>query len=256
MKKIAVFTEGQTEQIFVAGLIKFLAASRDFTIRKLKIYGGGRRAPILLEIDKVAAEDDQASDFYFLLIDCASDSRVISSIKERYQGLVAEGYECIIGIRDLAPDFQRNELIKFREKATLQLESDPVDPLLVIAVMEVEAWFIGEHSHFGRLSEDLTTEAILQSTSIDVETIDVSEIDEPYNKMKQIYDLAGLECTKSRADVERTVGALDFAHLTDPATLSRVESLRPLVNKLTELFEDGLVAPVVDVEDVGLAESL
>ncbi len=203
-----------------------------------------------MEIDKEAAENGGESDFFFLLIDCASDSRVISSIKERYQGLVAEGYEFIVGIRDLAPDFQRNELIKFREKATQQLESDPVDPLLIIAVMEVEAWFIGEHSHFGRLSVNLTTEAILQNTSIHVETIDVSEIDEPYKKMKQIYDLAGLECTKSRADVERTVEALDFERLVNPATLSRVESLRPLVNMLTELFEEDLIADVADVADV------
>lgn len=247
MKKIAIFSEGQTEQLFAAEVIKFLAAQRSFFVKREKLLGGKKFPTILMSIDDNPQHADPTDcNFYFLLIDCASDGRVVSAIAERYEGLVEQGYEQIIGMRDLAPSFRRDQLDRLMATANKVLPREPVDPLLVVAVMEVEAWFISEVTHFKRLDQGLTPASILDKIGIDL-FADAEARDTPARDLAQIYQLVGIEYGKSRSDVERTIQALDIGEYTDERALARSKSLSPLFDRLTEVFT---TPPQLDDQDV------
>lgn len=65
--------------------------------------------------------------------------------------MAAKGYGGIIGIRDVYPAVLRADIQKLREGLKYRVKTNPIEVLFVLAVMEVEAWFLSEHSHFGRL---------------------------------------------------------------------------------------------------------
>jgi len=236
MRKIAIFSEGQTEQLFAVDLIKTIAREKKLLLKKERAYGGRRFPTIWMQID--ADEGDQAEcDFYFLLVDCASDSRVVTAINERYDGLVAQGFETIIGIRDLRPDFGRDELQKVLSGAHRVLRNDKVLPLLVIATMETEAWIISENDHFTKLNATLTKETILDQTGIDISG-NSEDIEVPADSLNEMYEIAGLSYSKSRSDVIRTLEAVDMSAYARPEVIARAPSLQPLLHRLTQVLSE------------------
>ncbi|MGO4437285.1 hypothetical protein [Rhizobium sp. RAF56] len=240
MQKIAIFSEGQTEQLFVADIIRFLAAEKNFYITKEKLLGGRRFPMITMAVDEAEGAIDNC-DFYFLLVDCGTDGRVVSEISERYNGLVDSGFSTIIGMRDLAPSFKREELDKLLDNSKKYLPTGVVNTLLVVAVMEVEAWFIAENTHFTRIDEKLTAKKILDELSIDV-TADAHMLDRPSHELSKIYGLAEISYGKSKTEIERTLGALAMAEYRDEAAFQRAESVKPLFERLRAIFTGPLEA--------------
>lgn len=234
MRKIAIFTEGLTEQLFVAEIIRFEATKQNYAIKNEKLYGGKSFPAITMEVDGDVG-DPENCDFYFLLLDCASDNRVVSAIAERYDGLVEAGYSDIIAIRDLAPTFKREQLERFIDTARKQLPQDPIDPLLVVAVMETEAWFIAERTHFVRLNIALTDHAIFEATGINVSE-DASLIERPSKDLPRIYDIVGLNYNKARDQILQTISVLDLDQYRDDAAFQRALSLKPLFEKINGIL--------------------
>jgi hypothetical protein len=97
--------------------------------------------------------------------------------------------------------------------------------------MEVEAWFVAEHTHFGRLDVRLTSNYISHHMGIDIAADDIESWDHPAQDLHDIYSLAGLSYTKAKAEVERTVTALDFRAVRHilPA---RTPSIQPLIRAI------------------------
>ncbi|MDK4741862.1 hypothetical protein PH547_23545 [Rhizobium sp. CNPSo 3464] len=234
MKKIAIFTEGLTEQLFVAEVIKFLAAKQNYAIKNEKLYGGRRFPTITMAVDGDEGDPDNC-DFYFLLLDCGTDSRVVSAIGERYNGLISSGYTDIIGVRDLAPSFKREQLERLVAGSRSELPNDPIDPLLVVAVMEAEAWFIAENTHFVRIDGRLTNQVIFEATGVDV-SADASQIERPSQELPRIYQIAELAYDKAREQVGRTLAALDMEHYRDDGAFQRAASLKPLFERIQTIF--------------------
>ena len=226
MKKIAVFTEGQTEQLFVLAAIKFLADQRSLHIKRQKLLGG-RKFPTMYM--NVGTEEGDAEDceLYFLLVDCASDERVVTAINENYQKLVDEGFEVILGIRDLRPDLSIDQLGKLLIGIDKSLPKGQVKPGVVVAVMEIEAWFLAEHSHFSRLDSALSTQAIKDRLNIDL-PCNSEVFEDPAQTLAEIYNLAGHVYDKSEAVVRRTIDALDFTEFRSGAVFERSKSARLL----------------------------
>ena len=102
MNKLAVFVEGQTEQLFVEKLLQAIAGEKSITIEKRKAAGGGASAKRHCRFVEVSAArgDEQ---YYAMIVDCGTDSKVKSDIRERYERLTDSGFSTIIGIRDVYP---------------------------------------------------------------------------------------------------------------------------------------------------------
>ncbi len=210
MHKLAIFVEGQTEEVFAAKLVEEIAGKNRVIIERRKA-SGGRRGTRTLEL--VACSEDIGQEYYVLIVDCGGDSSVKSDIRDRYDGLAKNDYESIIAIRDVYPDFSHEDVPKLRRGLASGLKTEPIEVVFALAIMEIEAWFIAEHGHFAKISRDLTLERISKELGFDPSQDDIELRNHPAQDLDAIYRLVGPGYNKNRNKVERTVNALDYAHV-------------------------------------------
>lgn len=202
--KTAVFVEGQTEAVFVKRLIEELAGHGNVLFSEEKYEG---QVYHVLYSTGSCGQQHEA-----LIVNCCNDSRVVSAIVERHQSLLHAGYTCIIGVRDLYP-LQGSQLLAVEAAVAATLPKSSIPITVVIAVMEVEAWFIEEETHFARIDPSLTCAVIRGGTSYDITSGMSESIGHPARLLHDIYALAGLAYRKKRKHVERTIEALDYTNL-------------------------------------------
>jgi hypothetical protein len=211
MKKLAIFVEGQTEQIFIERLLIEIAGAKGLQIQCYTATGGACGARSLKQL-KVSGDTGKFNRFV-MLVNSSNDGRVRSDIGDQYDGLVNAGYSSIIGIRDVYPDVPLNDINKLRNGLHFNLKASPIQVLFVLGVMEIESWFIAEHTHFTKLSPSLTVQAITTALGFDPESDDLQMRPNPASDLHASYKLAGFAYNKSRKNVERTVNLLDYARL-------------------------------------------
>lgn len=208
MERMAIFVEGQTERVFVEKLIREMAGPRHVHIDAVHAIGGGRLIPRnWVEIH--AVRPDPSTEYYILIYESMNDARVLSDIREQYATLIDQGYRRIIGLRDVYP----NPIIDvptIRADFSALVPPGPVIPQLVLEVMEIEAWFIGEHTHFPRMHEALVPAVVTDALGYDPAIHDITTIAWPCGDLRRAYGVAHLSYNKSRAHVERTVNELSY----------------------------------------------
>lgn len=209
MKKIAFFVEGQTEELFVIKLLEEMAGPHNVTIAQRTLVHGHRRTWIEIR----AAAGSNGHDLFALVYDCKGETQVAAKIKEEYPHLVAAGYHGIVGMRDVYPSFLLADVPRLRRELGYEIKTSPVTVQFVLGIMEIEAWFLAEHTHFARISPILTHDAIVRGAGFDPSVGDMQFRPTPADDLHVIYRIAGLAYHKEREQVERTLNALDFARL-------------------------------------------
>jgi hypothetical protein len=232
MKRLAVFVEGQTEQLFAESLIREMAGQANIRFELRSIRGGAKARRETRLLRSIPA--DAGQEYYVLIVDCGGDETVVSRIREEYDNLVARGYEAIVGIRDVYP-LPREDIPNLARRIPLHVKTKPIRVVFVLAIMEVEAWFLAEYTHFERIDPALTVARISAHLDFDPSAGDMEQRPTPAGDLHAAYQLAGLAYSKSRARVQRTVGHLDYArlYLDIPA---RYPSLESLVSALDRFF--------------------
>jgi hypothetical protein len=144
---------------------------------------------------------------FVLLVNCQTDNQVKTQIRDQYPSLVAAGYSCIIGLRDIYPA-SHNELPKYKTAllAGLPVEG-PVPIHMHLSVLEIEAWFLDELTHFERIDPALTVPVILAS-GYDVVNTKGEQWEHPAATLDNIYQLVGKRYRKRGRHIQRTVNAL------------------------------------------------
>lgn len=230
MNKLAIFAEGQTEEIFAQHLVSFLGSDIELDIQIERVSGGrGSRNRV---IQLRAAGDSR--DFFVLIVTCGQDDHVKSDLLDRYQGLVDAGYNKIVAIKDLFPKPREEEEL-VREGFEILLPVKPVHPVLVLAVMEIEAWFLAEHTHFNQIRQDLTMDLICTKLGFDPSVDDMQNREHPANDLENAYFLVLLNYHKTRAHVERTVDAIDFPSITTDVA-NKFRDLERLIELIRSFF--------------------
>ena len=182
MRKVAVFVEGLTEQELVVELISALIGVRGANV----VLGRQWRGKVVVEPGSIVP----GVDFLVFVIDCSSDEQVKTQIREQYPTLVASGYSSIIGLRDVYP-LTRADIPAIQAALVVGLPRGPVIPEMHLAVMEVEAWFLAESTHFARLHSSLTVPYIVEN-GIDIASTASDAWDHPTVVLHRIYKLAGM----------------------------------------------------------------
>jgi hypothetical protein len=210
MRRMAIFVEGQTELIFVEKLVRAIDQAGEVQVLKVEGSGGSNyNARIWIEIE--INYPDPTKNKQILVADCTGDSRVVSDIIDQSEGLKEVGFEAIVGLRDLSPDFERLEEDEAKQAMADNLQRSSLPSQIIMAVMEIEAWFLAEHTHFPRIHESLTCELIQATLGFNPELQDMQDRDEPVSDLNNVYSIAGMRYRKNRQRVERTVNALDLA---------------------------------------------
>lgn len=211
-KRIAFFVEGQTEQIFLHRLVKDFFGEGNTNIL-LKQFRGGSNIP-RQEIIRFRAISRKAR-YEILISDCGSDSRVKSEIMENLVNLRKNGYEMIVGVRDLYPipakDLEKLE--KGLRFLPLNLKSEASYFDIVVAIHEIEAWFMAETNHFRKVDKRLTGSFIKDYLGFNPFTSSAELREHPAKDLNDIYQLVDKSYTKRQWQVEKLVKRLDLEHL-------------------------------------------
>lgn len=209
MKKIALFVEGQTEQIFTERLIREFIGKHGFSITNYKSWGGKRgiRKPLLMTAQSIGAD----TEYYFVIYDCGGDDRVQSDIRERLDSLRESSFSLVIGIRDAYPETDIEKLRHYLYFG-ISAKSD-VSVNIILAVNEIESWFLAEETHYSEISKKLSLETANKIAGIDVGRDNTEIIPHPSDTLKRIYIVGGTTYDKSREKVQRTVDAINYENL-------------------------------------------
>jgi len=233
MKKIAVFVEGQTEQVFASELVKQIFGHIKVAVEELQLMGkeGSRYVRTIRSVDT-----ESSTDYFFRIYDCHGgdiESTVKSEIREQFPILINESFSFIIGIRDVYP---LPDLDMLKSMMNKELPSNTMLPIKIfLAVREVEAWFLAEEKHYPLIDESLTIPHVNKIVGFDITTISTETIDHPSIVLKTIYQSVGKDYKKRKWEAERTVYCIDYENLYLNVR-KRNESLNELLTCL-----DGLI---------------
>jgi len=236
MKKIAMFVEGQTEQIFATELIKWIFYKRKIAIESLQFTGkiGSRKMAIIKSSKTIHNSEETA--YYFRIYDChggGESSTVKSDIIEQLACLSREGFSGIIGIRDVYPT---TDIGLLRKMLGYGIPQTTIPIKIVLAVQEIEAWFIAENKHYERICPMLTVKVANAIAGIDVCKESTEVLPHPAETLNNIYHKAGYAYRKRRCQIERTVEALDYENLC-----FHVRARNNSLNELLICLEDVIV---------------
>ena len=231
MRKVTIFTEGQTELIFLCYLVGIEFGWDKIGIR-CKSLGGNRSAIAGLNLENSHA------DILFQIIDVGSDGSVLSAIKEREVALFKAGFERIFGLRDMySEDYLKragrnivpaviNQFIGVAQ-GEIQKMSSPDKIFFHFAIMEVEAWFLAMCPVFGRIDAALTVQYIEEKLNFRIDQVDPQvEFVHPAQKVEHIFELIGSKYDKQRGSVELICGNIEHGDIQAVLASERCQSFK------------------------------
>jgi hypothetical protein len=235
MKKLAIFVEGLTEQILVRRMLEAVLDRKKIAIQSVKI-SGGHNVRISFTV-MIAAQVSRQTDYYVLIYDCGGETNVKGYMMTQRDSLVKSGYQLILGLRDVYPNFDHSDLKKLRFGLNFRLPQDGAQTHISLAVMETEAWFLGEYTHFMRMSRKLTPEFIQKRLGFNPKKDDMELRHCPSQDLKHIYHLVGHDYTKKKQRLSTVVNKLDFSFFTHQVA-NKMEHLGEFVKQLENFFDD------------------
>ena len=227
MKRLAIFVEGQTEQIFVTKLITEMAGNKNIVIvQEQKIRGQNF---VTIAAQKITPD----TKYYVLIRDCRNDTQVKTAIIDVAERFAERGYEKILGLRDVYPK-THSEIPALVKWSNYQVPTKFLPIKILLAIMEIEAWFLAETSHFTRIHSSLTIDVIKSTLQLDP-TVDSVELrPNPAKDLDDIYKKARFAYTKRKQNTIRTVNALDYPSLY-LSLRTRITSLNEFISEI-DLF--------------------
>ena len=237
MKKLAIFVEGLTEQILVRQMLQAVLDRNRIAIQTVKITGG-HNVRMSFTVMR-AARVDRQTDFYILIYDCGGETNVKGYLMARRDKLISNGYTMILGLRDVYPNFSREEVPKLLRGLNHKLPQKKAVTHIFLAIMETEAWFLGEYRHLKKVSRKLTPEFIEKHLGFNPKTENMEDRDHPAVDMKTAYQLVGHDYTKKRDRLNAVISKLDFRYFTHELA-KKMPSIGKFIVGLEQFFKEDL----------------
>lgn len=206
MKKLAIFVEGQTEQIFVRKLLEEIAGKKNIRINIME------KDPKQIERIAMTNLTNNSIQYYVLIYNCCNDEALVGYISDQYSSLINDGYNKIIGLRDVYPKFTISQIDELERRLNFSLRGKDFAKV-ILAVMEIEAWFLSEWKHFEKISPILIPATIYEKLGFNPQTDDMEERPHPAKDLNQVYQLVGRSYHKRRKQTETIVSNLDYEFL-------------------------------------------
>jgi len=237
MKKLAIFVEGLTEQILVRHMLQAVLDRNRVAIQTVKITGG-HNVRMSFTVMR-AAHVDNLTEYYVLVYDCGGETNVKGYLMARRQKLVSSGYSMILGLRDVYPNFEREEVPKLLRGLNHKLPQKSAVTRIYLAIMETEAWFLGEYHHLKKVSGKLTPGFVEHHLGFNPHTENMEDRERPAQDMKAVYQLVGHDYTKKRDRLNAVVSKLNFRYFTH-GLAEKMPSLSDFVEGLERFFKEDL----------------
>ena len=206
MKRLAIFVEGFTEALFVEKLIEEIAGKNKVLIDHKEVRGGTTTRRTMRSI---RASKPNGQNYYILLLDCGGDTLVKSRIQEEHENLTKAGYLRLVGVRDVRPAFTHADIPKLEKTLPLYIKTKLIPVIFILAIMEIEAWFLAEGTHFPKIEPAITTATIQANLGFNPDKDNMELRLSPADDLNACYAIGGKAYEKHQADV--TVNILDYA---------------------------------------------
>lgn len=232
MNRLAVFVEGYTEAVFVEKLIEEIAGKNKVLIERKEIRGGSTtpRRMRTLKASKPTGEK-----YYVLLLDCGGDELVKTRIQEEHDNLTKKGYSRLIGIRDVRPMFTHGDIPKLEVGLPKYIKTALAPVTFILSIMEIEAWFLAEATHFPRIEPSITIAAIRANLGFDPENDNMEQRLCPADDLNACYAIGGKAYVKHQAEITITVNALDYVLI-----YTRLRNKITYLSRLISVIDDFL----------------
>ena len=208
MKKVAIFVEGQTERIFVTELL-YQVYGYD-KVEVIREKSRGKKRFVQLKAPK------PFFDYYFLIVDVGEDSKVTSDMLENYDNMKKNDYSKILGLRDLYPQKREDKpkVLAAIQKIINQNNLSPQLCKVILAIMEVEAWFLADPDLFTQIDHRLTSQYILEKLQYDLRHDDPEiRYEHPAAAVGKIYELVGKQYRKRESDAYNIAKSINYNYL-------------------------------------------
>jgi hypothetical protein len=231
MRRIAIFTEGQSELIFVRNFLLRIIDNARLSFDCLKLH----RAR---ESHTPYSYASVCPSVYFLIVNVENDSKVLTAIKEREKILFKKGFEKIIGLRDMycevydkwsqgaINDNISRQIIR-EVNAEIRRMSKPNKILMCFSIMELEAWFLSMFNVFSKINPRLSVDYILTNLGFNLRTIDPQkQFYRPSVELGRVLALCEMRYSKSLADIEKITSKMDTIDFDIAIGNGRCESFK------------------------------
>ncbi len=237
MKKLAIFVEGLTEQILVRQMLQAVLDRNRIAIQAVKITGGHNVRMSFTVM--LAANVHNRTDYYVLIYDCGGETNVKGYLMAHREKLISNGYHTILGLRDVYPSFIRDDIPRLYRGLNQYLPQRKAHTHIYLAIMETEAWFLGEYRHLKKVSRKLTPEFVEKQLGFNPMKENMELREHPSEDMKTVYRLAGHDYTKKRDRLNAVVRKLDF-HFFTHELARKMPSLGEFVTGLEKFFNQDI----------------
>lgn len=225
MKKIAFFVEGPTEAFFIRRLLVELVTQQRIRFIEYDLKGGSEGNPRVINI---LAEDglNPQQQYQINIYICNADNHVNQDVRDNLTTLQREGFTQVIALKDLRGDYKGVDGLQhshvpsdYSQQKAIQnfiFQNSSIPVASIIAVMEIETWFLSETTHYERINPRLTQAFITSNRSSLVANPfadDMEQVLEPAELLDSIYQLVGLNYSKKKNVRERTINQLDMAEI-------------------------------------------
>lgn len=208
MNRLAVFVEGHTEVVFIKKLIEEIAGSNRVQIENWVIRGGTNSRKLM---QLKAGQPNSGQEYFVLIMDCGGDDQVKTRIIEEHENLTHKGYSKIIGIRDVRPDFTHSDIPKLEANLPKYIKTKLIPVEFILAIMELEAWYLAETSHFSKINPKISVKAIKEKLGFDPDKDNMELRLHPAKDLDNCYAIGGE--TYEKKNVKKTVTSLDYARM-------------------------------------------
>ncbi len=236
--KYAVYVEGKAEMLFVADVLcKYSNYDpKAIGFRCINLNSDD------FEYVQYPVQGDESSDTYFQIVNVNNDNRVISKLKNDIPNLTKQGYDIIIGLRDVfGADYDNictrqqvidRELIDemYRVQSEL-IRFEGVDTRLHFAIMEFEAWMLALLNNF-IVSKGGKPEEVFATAGVDCKSDFEETVYHPYNKVQKIYQAVNATYAKHEGDYMSFLASLTADDYEALRNSGRCASFRAFINSL------------------------
>jgi hypothetical protein len=223
--KVAIFVEGQTELVFVREYLLKMFDYQNISIECNTLFNDFN-----LKTTEYPFPNENATH-HFDIYNAGNDNALLSRILRREQYLWNEGFNQIIGLRDMYSKQYREvtkhsvideeinqEFISGVQKEINKQAKKPENIHFHFAIMEAESWILGFHSSFTELSAKLTSDYIKSNLGFDLKAVDPeTTFFHPAKTLQEIYKLIDENYNKSKGNIEAIMSRLckeDFEKLS------------------------------------------
>jgi len=232
MIRICIFVEGQTERILLEKLLSEYLGPLKFESESYKMLG-----------DKLSVVRKRSIhsgiQIYALIYDVGSDGRVVSALLDRAEKMVKDhGYDHLIALRDLYPK-RRDEKEAIIKKVKCLFNRFDFDDKLkfILAIMEVEAWFLADYSLFERIDTRLSAQYIKEKLAIDLTRDDPETYSHPAKVVNDIYQLIGRSYKKREKQCYEIVHKINYNYLyADEKVQKKISSFFYFLKHIDRIF--------------------